>query len=125
MTRRAYIYFAFTFLLGIIVGGSGIFYYGWYSGKWHREFDLRHVVNHMKRELSLDDSQVQKLTQILQDSNGKRRELEQKNQPEFDALRKATRDQVRQILNPDQLAKFNEHVRATDEKMKRQQQRAP
>ncbi len=121
MTRRAYIYFVLTFLLGIIVGGSGVFYYGWYSGLWHHEFNLQRVANRMKHELNLDDSQVQKLTQILQESTRKRRELEQKNQPEFDALRKETRDQVRQILNPDQLAKFNEHVRLADEK--RQQQK--
>ena len=76
----------------------------------------------MKHELDLDDAQTQKLTQILQDSTRKRRELEQKNQPEFDALRKETRDQVRQILNADQLAKFNEHVRHSDER--RQQQKA-
>jgi hypothetical protein len=77
----------------------------------------------MKHELNLDDSQVQKLTQILQDSTKKRRDLEQKNQPEFDALRKETRDQVRRILNADQLAKFNEHVRLADER--RQQQKNP
>ena len=123
MTRRAYIYFLLTFVLGIIVGGSGVFYYGWYSGHWHHEFNPQRVVNRMKHELNLDDSQVQKLTQILQDSAKKRRELEQKNQPEFDALRKETRDQVRQILNADQLAKFNEHVRLADER--RQQQKNP
>ena len=120
MTRRAYIYFLLTFLLGIIVGGSGVFYYGWYSGQWHHEFDRQRVIDRMKHELNLDDSQVQKLTQILQESGKKRRELEQKNQPEFDALRKETRDQVRQILNPDQLVKFNEHVRRADEKRKQQ-----
>jgi hypothetical protein len=123
VTRRAYIYFLLTFVLGIIVGGSGVFYYGWYSGQWHHEFNPQRVVNRMKHELSLDESQVQKLTQILQESTKKRRDLEQKNQPEFDALRKETRDQVRQILNADQLAKFNEHVRLADER--RQQQKNP
>jgi len=104
------------------VGGSGVFYYGWYSGRWRHEFDRQRVIDRMKHELNLDDSQVQKLTQVLEESGKKRRELEQKNKPEFDALRKETRDQVRQILNPDQLAKFNEHVRLADEK--RQQQKA-
>lgn len=119
MTRRAYVYFALTFVLGTIVGGAGVFYYGWYSGRWRREFDLNWVVDRMKRDLSLDDTQVQKLRQILQDSGRKRKELQQKNQPQFEALHEDTRNQIRQILNPDQLAKFNEHVRLSDERMKK------
>lgn len=119
MTRRAYIYFVLTFLLGIILGGSGVFFYGWYSGHWRREFDLNRVVDRMKRDLSLEDSQVQQLRQILQESGRKRKELQQKNQPEFEALHEETRNQIRKILNPDQLAKFNEHARRSDERMKK------
>lgn len=120
MTRRAYFYFVLTFLLGIIVGGAGVFYYGWFSGQWRHEFDQKRIILHMKRDLNLDDSQVQKLTQIFQESSKKRKELDQKNQPQMDALRKETRDQIRQILNPEQLAKFNEHVRLSNERMKKQ-----
>jgi Spy/CpxP family protein refolding chaperone len=120
VTRRAYVYFALTFILGVIVGGAGLFYYGWYSGRWKRDFDVNRVVARMKRDLSLDDSQVDKLRLILQDSSRKRKELTQKNQPQFDALHEETRNQIRKILNPDQLAKFNEHVRLSDERLKKQ-----
>jgi hypothetical protein len=120
VTRRAYIYFVLTFLLGIILGGSGVFYYGWYSGHWRRDFDLNRVVDRMKRDLTLEDSQVQQLRQILQESGRKRKELQQKNHPEFEALHEETRNQIRKILNPDQLVKFNEHVRRSDERMKKQ-----
>lgn len=119
MTRRAYVYFVLTFVLGTIVGGAGVFYYGWYSGHWRRDFDLNRVVDRMKRDLSLDDSQVEKLRQILQESSRKRKELQQKNQPQFDAIHEDTRNQIRKILNPDQLARFNEHVRLSDERMKK------
>lgn len=119
MTRRAYVYFVLTFVLGIIVGAAGVFYYGWYSGHWRRDFDLNRVVDRMKRDLSLDESQVEKLRQILQESSRKRKELQQKNQPQFDAIHEDTRNQIRKILNPDQLTKFNEHVRLSDERMKK------
>lgn len=119
MTRRAYVYFVLTFVLGIIVGGAGVFYYGWYSGHWRRDFDLNRVVDRMKRDLSLDDSQVERLRQILQESSRKRKELQQKNQPQFDAIHEDTRNQIRKILNPDQLARFNEHVRLSDERIKK------
>jgi len=120
VTRRAYVYFVLTFLLGIILGGSGVFYYGWYSGRWKHDFDLNRVVDRMKKDLSLDDSQVTQLRQILQESGRKRKDLQQKNHPQFEALHEATRNEIRKILNPDQLAKFNEHVRRSDEKMKQQ-----
>lgn len=123
MTRRAYLYFAITFVLGVIMGGAGVFYYGWYSGRWRHDFDPNRVVGRMKRDLSLDDSQVANLRQILQESGRKRKELSQKNQPQFDALHEDTRNQIRKILNPEQLAKFNEHVRLSDERLKKQ--RAP
>jgi len=120
VTRRVYIYFLLTLLLGIIAGGAGVFYYGWYSGHWGSSFDQKRIVRRMTRDLKLDAPQVEKLTAILADYAKSRKDLEQKNAPEFDALRQQTRDRVRQILNPDQLAKFNEHVRETDERMRKQ-----
>jgi Spy/CpxP family protein refolding chaperone len=120
VTRRAYLYFVLTFLLGVIAGGAGMYDYVWHSGHWHQEYDQKQIVKRMTKELSLDEAQVQKLTQILDDSTRKRREIEQANEPQFDALRQATRNQIRQILNPDQLARFNEHVRQSDERRKKQ-----
>jgi hypothetical protein len=120
VTRRVYFYFLLTLLLGIIVGGAGMYHYAWHSGHWHNDYDPKQSVKRMSRDLTLDDSQVQKVTVILEDYARKRKDLEQKNAPEFDALRQQTRDRIRQILNADQLAKFNEHVRKTDERLRRQ-----
>lgn len=95
-----------------------MYFYAWNSGLWHHEFDQKRIIRRMSRDLSLDASQVQKLTQIIEEYGKKRKELEQKNQPQFDALHNETRTQVRQILNPEQLVKFNEHVRQSDERKK-------
>jgi hypothetical protein len=97
-----------------------MYHYAWHSGHWHNDYDPKQSVKRMSRDLTLDDSQVQKVTVILEDYARKRKDLEQKNAPEFDALRQQTRDRIRQILNADQLAKFNEHVRKTDERLRRQ-----
>jgi len=117
--RRAYLYFILTFALGAVIGGAGTYYYGWYSGHWRHDFDLNRAVSRMTHDLSLEDAQAQKLRLILQESSRKRKELQQKNQPQIDALHEETRNQIRQILNADQLAKFNEHVRMVDERMKK------
>ncbi len=111
MTRRAYIYFALTFLLGIVVGGAGVFYYVWHTGGWRRPPSKERVVRHLKHELNLSDAQVQQLGQIMDDSGRKHEQLRQQLEPQFQALHNETRDRIRQILNPDQLQKFNELVR--------------
>ena len=116
MTRRAYIYFALTFLLGVIVGGVGVFYYTWHTGHWHRGFSRERVVRHLKRELNLTDAQVQQLNQIMDDAGAKHRQLQQQVEPQFQVLHEDTQNRIRQILNPDQLQKFNEMVRQREER---------
>lgn len=114
MSRKVYIYFALVFLLGIVIGGAGIYYYGWYTGRWHRGFDRTRVVNRLKTELNLTDSQVQQLTVIMDEGSKKYQDLQRQTAPQFDAVRQETRDKVRQILNPEQRAKFEELVRRFD-----------
>lgn len=97
-----------------------MYQYVWHSGHWQQAYDQKQIIKRMTKDLSLDEAQVQKLTQILDDSTRKRKAIEQANEPQFDALHQATRNQIRQILNPDQLAKFNEHVRQSDERRKKQ-----
>ncbi len=120
MTRRAYLYFVLTFLLGVLMGGAGLMMYGWYSGHWHRGFDKQRVIRRMTGDLGLTDAQVQQLTQILDEFGKKYQDLHAKTDPQFAALREERDNRVRQILNPEQLAKFNDMVRRFQERMKRQ-----
>lgn len=119
MTRRAYLYFILTFLLGAIVGGASIFVFGWYGGRWHRGFDKQRIVRHLTRELDLTDSQVHQLNQIMDESMRKHAELRKQVDPQFTALREESNNRIRQILTPGQLTKFNEMVRRFEERMKR------
>ena len=120
MTRRAYLYFILTFVLGIIVGGAGTIFYEWHWGHWHRGFDKQRIVRHLKRELNLSDTQVQQVDQLMDDWMKKYEALRGQVNPQFDALREERRNRIRQVLNPEQLAKFNELVRRNDERMKRE-----
>lgn len=119
MTRRAYLYFVLTFLLGVIVGAAGLFSYAWYSGHWHQSFDTQHIIRHLTRELKLSDAQVQQLTPIVEDWTKKHAELRSQVAPQFQSLREEFRNRVSQILTPEQLEKFNKLVRRHDERMKR------
>jgi Spy/CpxP family protein refolding chaperone len=119
MTRRAYLYFIITFLLGIVVGGAGVLFYGWYGGHWHRGFEKQRIVQRLTRELNLTDAQVKQLDQIVDDSMKRFAELRKQFEPQFDAAREESNNRIRQILTPEQLTKFDEMVRRFEERGKR------
>lgn len=119
MTRRAYVYFVLTFLLGVIVGGAGFFGFAWYAGHWHQSFDKHRILRHWKHDLNLSDAQVEQLGPILDDSERKRAELKSRLDPQFQALHEELRNRVREILTPEQREKFNQLVRRHDERMKK------
>ena len=119
MTRRAYLYFAVTFILGVLVGGAGVLYYGWHTGDWHRRFNKNRIVRHMTRELGLNPSQVDQVNHIMDESIQKFRSLQDQTRPQFEAIHRETQDRIRQILTPEQVAKFNERVRRIEEMRKR------
>jgi len=115
MTRRVYLYFAVTFLLGIILGGAGVYYYGWSTGHWHHPpFNRVRAVAHLKKALALSESQVQQVNRIFDESSQKVKDLQKQVDPQFQALRQETCASVRQILNAEQAKKFDELVRQAD-----------
>ena len=115
MTRRAYLYFLLTFLLGIVVGGIGVYTYGWYTGQWHARHKRHDIVEYLQRKLDLSTSQTQQLQQIVNDVQTKEREVQQQVEPQFQAVREEARARTRAILNPQQLQKFDEMVKRWDE----------
>jgi flagellar biosynthesis chaperone FliJ len=114
MRGRAYIYFALTFLLGVIVGGACVYYYAWGTGRWHRPFNRQNFVRRLKGDLNLSDTQVSQLEQILDSSLSKLRSAQQQSDAQFNAIREETRNAIRQILSPQQIQKFDELVRRWD-----------
>jgi len=121
MTRRVYLYFVLTIVLGAILGGVGVYYFLWYTGRMQhpRGFNKDHAVAHLKKELNLSDAQVQQLGQIFDESSQKTRDLQKQIDPQFQAIHLETRARIRQILDPDQQKKFDEFVRSIDERRKR------
>lgn len=119
MSRRAYLYFALTFLLGVIVGGACVYYYAWSAGHWRRPFNSQNVVRRLKGELGLSDTQVIQLEQILDDSTARFRSAQQQADTQLNGIREETRNRIRQILSPQQTQKFDELVRRWDERRRR------
>ena len=124
MTRRVYLYFIATFVLGIVLGGAGAYYYLWYNGRLqHREtFNKQRAVDHLKKVLSLSDAQAKQVGQIFDEGVEKMDDLQKQMDPQFQAIHAETRARIRQVLDPEQATKFDNFLREIDERRKR---RAP
>jgi Spy/CpxP family protein refolding chaperone len=118
MSRRAYLYFALTFLLGVVVGGASVYYYAWSTGHFRRPFNRQSFVQHVKSELNLSDTQVPQLEHILEGSTSRFRAAQQQSDAQLNSIRQETRNQIRQILTPEQSQKFDDLVRRWDERRK-------
>ena len=107
MTRRVYLYFVATIVLGAILGGVGVYYFLWYTGRLqHRMASNKdRAVAHLKKELNLSDAQTQQVGQIFDETSQKMRDLQKQIDPQFQAIHMETRARIRQILNPDQAEK--------------------
>ncbi len=121
MTRRAYLYFGATIVLGAILGGVGVYYFMWHTGRLQRPggFNKDRAVAHLKKVLSLSDAQIQQVGQIFDEAAQKMVDLQKQLDPQSQAIHMETRARIRQILNPDQAKKFDELVRQIDERHKR------
>lgn len=115
MSRRAYLYFILTFVLGLIVGSAATIFCGWRAGVLHpRRPDEQHITQFLKRNLNLDDSQAQQVGQIVHQTGEKIRDLQRQTEPQIDVIRAEGRDQIRKVLRSDQLTKFDQLVQRID-----------
>ncbi len=123
MSRKVYIYFALTFILGVVVGACGLYFFGWNTGRWHPRPSPDRFVQYMRKELNLSDGQVAQIRQIVNDTRTKFHELEKQMEPQFDAVRDESRAHIRQVLNPQQAQKFDQMVRRWEERRRKRHRR--
>ncbi len=118
MTRRVYLYFIATIILGAVLGGVGVYYYLWDTGRLMHPggFNPKAAAQNLKKVLDLTDAQAQQLTHIFEESAQKNRDLHKQVDPQFQAIHMETRAKIREILNPEQQQKFDAYVKAIDER---------
>lgn len=119
MKRRTYVYFVLIFVLGLVIGATGMYSFGWYSGRWHPRFSRHHVVDYLQHKLNLSDAQTHQLQQIISRMDQKESELRDQIAPQFQAIREEARAATRKILNAQQVDKFNAMVKRWDAKRKK------
>ena len=81
----------------------------------------REYVAEMRRRLSLEPSQVQRLETILDETRAKFRELRERSRPEFKAIQDNQTAEISAMLTPAQQVEYEKFRKERDEKRKAEQ----
>ncbi len=73
------------------------------------------LMGRLKEELNLDDDQQKQISAVLADMQHRYDAIREQMGPQFDQARNEGRDQIRQVLTPEQLPKFEDFLRRVDE----------
>jgi Spy/CpxP family protein refolding chaperone len=125
--RKAAVWVGAVFLLGAALGG--VLGYGYAvhkrpgSGAPRTEEARRaQRADQLTREVGLSTGQRQKLDAIIANTHAQMKGIHQQADLQIDEARQKARNQIRAILTPEQIPKFEEFVRRLDEERKRNSQ---
>jgi Spy/CpxP family protein refolding chaperone len=117
--REAAVLVFVVFLLGVLLGGVGSHLWGsrvWgnQGGRFGPPPTREQVLADFTRELELTPDQEKQLGSILDDSKSKFRSLDRSLDPQRMQIRDESRAQMRALLTPEQLPKFDAFMQRQD-----------
>jgi Spy/CpxP family protein refolding chaperone len=124
-TRKAALWVGAVFLLGAALGGVLGYVFA------HRPVSAANPplseperraqkVRELTKELSLTPEQAQQLDAILMQRHAETKAIHDQTEAQIDAVRQKGRAQLRAILTPEQLPKFEEFLKRLDVQRKRE-----
>ena len=114
---------AVVFVLGILLGGVGNHLWG--ERVWGRDTTPPPRISvELTQELQLTPEQQKQLNGIIADTQAKWRALYNPLEPQRTEIREQSHDQMRKILTPEQLPKFDAFMQRLDEQRKRDAQKS-
>jgi len=117
MNRKALLSVAAVFVLGVLLGGLGV--YVWASKVYSAPSVKRSHIERLTETLVLSAEQQQQVHGILSDTKSQFDATYDTIRPRMDAIRQQGRQRIRAVLTPEQLPKFEEYLRQLDEDRKR------
>ena len=76
-------------------------------------------VNRVHDYLGLDQQQRERVNAILEEGRGEVRRLRMESRPKIEAMEAQTQGRIREVLNPDQLKRYEEFRRTVQERRNR------
>jgi len=118
-SRKAVLLVSVLFVLGIALGSVGTYLVTARALAARPQATLAHNPGHTMamytRDLNLSADQQSQIHAILSDTRAHYAALHEKLDPEYEQVRKQGRDQIRQLLTPEQRPKFEDLLRQMDE----------
>jgi Spy/CpxP family protein refolding chaperone len=116
-----------TFLGGLLIGGVlGRSLSPWFFlNRMSPEKRMERKLDHFSRKLDLTRKQKEEVRVIFQTKSAQMKNLVAENQPKFEAVRKTAADDIRKILTPDQLVKFEAFHSKMEAKRKKNRPSVP
>ncbi len=109
-----------TFILGVIVGASSQ-YLLTRQTIVPQSSTTEQMVNEMAREVDFDANQRSQVDRIMDDTRRQYQDLRNQVRPQFNAIRDASRRRIREILKPEQQARFDRWMLGQDAKRAREE----
>ncbi len=127
MNKKAIFLVAVTFVLGIALGGLSMHLAadrGWTGhGGSRGPHGKGRVIDQLTRELELSVEQQEKLQGVLQQTRQRYQTVYEQIRPQMEQARMAGRENIRKVLTPEQLPKFEALLRKADEDRKKRETR--
>jgi Spy/CpxP family protein refolding chaperone len=123
--RKAVLLVLVLFFLGIALGSVGTYLVTMRAEAARPVATLAHNPAHTMamytRDLNLNADQQGQIQAILSDMRAKYAALHERLDPEYEQVRHQGREQIRQILTPEQRPKFEDLLRQIDEDRRKRQ----
>ena len=108
-----------TFAMGVVAGAVAYYLFDRHVAASQRARATPHdPVEELSKVLGLKAEQKESLRTIFHNSRDRYRALSQQFRPQYEAVRTETRQQIREILNEDQKALFEQHVKELEGRRK-------
>jgi hypothetical protein len=123
-SRKAIGLLILVFVLGIALGALGITLfntrvYGDLRRPPQQPPQTARTVARINQDLNLSADQQKQLAQILDGMQAGYNSIRQQEAPQFNQVREQGRNQIREILTPDQRPKFEEYLQKVDEERRK------
>jgi len=123
-SRKAVLLVCLVFVLGIALGGVGIYLVTARVQAARAQATGHSPANTMAmytRDLNLTPDQQKQIQAIISDTRAHYAELHDKFDPEYERVRQEGRERIREALTPEQRPKFEDLLRRIDEDRRRRQ----
>jgi Spy/CpxP family protein refolding chaperone len=125
--RKAIALLFLVFVLGIAFGAVGITVVNRrvYGARLRTGADQTRPVNRFAQDLNLTSDQQKQVSEILSDMQAKYAAIRKGMSPQFDQVRQQGRDEIRQVLTPEQKTKFDASLQRIDDERRKRAAEAP